>query len=253
MIEKAQMMRAEHLSKSFDGLAAVQDFSIRVPEQRISAIIGPNGAGKSTLFHLMTGFLKPDTGAVWFGSSNVTRLPPHRIAQMGIARTFQDLRLVRRMTVLENVMLAATPVRLEGAWVALRRGLISRTERSTREAALDWLNFVQLSDKAHDPASEISYGQQKLLALACALATDATLLLLDEPFAGVSPAILDRLIDYIRQLPALMKTVLFIEHNLAAVQAMADRVIVMDEGRKIAEGTWQEVAAAAPVLEAYLA
>ncbi len=242
-----------NLSKTFDGIRAVDGVSLTVAPQQIVAIIGPNGAGKTTLFNLCTGFLRPDSGAVRFNERDLTRLPPHRIALLGIARTFQDLRLIRQMTVLENVLLAMPRQAGEGVWGAVWGRRSAREERVNREQAMQRLEFVGLTDKANDLAEALSYGQQKLLSLACCLATGADVLLLDEPVAGVQPTMTEQIVDYIRRLPSLDKTVVFIEHNLSAVQIAADWVVVMDEGKKIAEGTWEQVSREATVLEAYLA
>ncbi len=249
----AHQLEIQNLIKTFDGIRAVDGVSLTVAPQQIVAIIGPNGAGKTTLFNLCTGFLRPDGGAIWFNGRDLTRLPPHRIALLGIARTFQDLRLIRQMSVLENVLLAMPHQAGEGLWGAVWGRRSVREERVNREQAMHWLEFVGLVDKADDLAEALSYGQQKLLSLACCLGTGAETLMLDEPVAGVELATTERILDYIHRLPSLGKTIVFIEHNLSAVQTVADWVIVMDEGKKIAEGTWEQVSQEATVLEAYLA
>ncbi len=246
------MIRIENLYKSFGGIQAVRGISLSTAPKRITAIIGPNGAGKTTLFNLITGFLEPDSGAIYFKGHNLNRLPPYKRARLGIARTFQDLRLIRQMTVLENVLLARPHQHGE----SLLGALFARwhiQEAKHREQALYWLDFVGLSDKADDLAESLSYGQQKLLTLACSLASEAEVLLLDEPVAGVQPGMVERIVDYIAQLPKINKTVVFIEHNLEVVQHLAEWVIVMDEGKVIAEGEWSTVSRDAQVLEAYLA
>lgn len=246
------MLRILHLTKSFGGIRAVDNVSLEIPKGRITAIIGPNGAGKTTLFNLITGFLQPDAGEIYLSDRDITRMPPHIRSRLGMARTFQDLRLIGRLTVLENVLLARPKQRGE-SWLWAISGVWKREETSHREVATEWLRFVGLLEKANEPAGALSYGQQKLLALACCLASDAELLLLDEPVAGVEPATLERIVAYIQEIPRLNKTVLFIEHNMEVVQHLAERVIVMDEGKVIAEGNWEEVARDAKVIEAYLA
>lgn len=247
------ILRTTGVTKRFDGVVAVDTFDLCISANQIVAIIGPNGAGKTTLFHIATGFVTPDSGSISYRGEELTLLTPHRIARLGIARTFQDLRLIQRMSVLDNVLLATTRPECEGLLISLRRMYIQQQETANRKQALEWLDFVRLADKCDDLAGEISYGEQKLLSLACCLATRSELLLLDEPVAGVSSTTTEHLLEHIGQLPSMGKTVLFIEHNLLAVQRIANRVIVMDEGRKIAEGTWSEVSAATEVMEAYLA
>ena len=247
------VLECHHLIKAFDGIRAVDDVSLAVERQQIVAIIGPNGAGKTTLFNLCTGFLRADSGSIRFKGQEITRLAPNQITLLGIARTFQDLRLIRQMTVLENVLLAIPRQAGEGFWGAIGSRRSAREERANREQAMAWLEFVGLAGKALDLAEALSYGQQKLLGLACCLATGAEMLMLDEPVAGVEPATTDRILDYLSRLPSLGKTVVFIEHNLLAVQTVANCVVVMDDGKKIAEGSWEQVSQEARVLEAYLA
>lgn len=246
------MLKTDNLCKSFGGVRAVDSVSLSIIPKKVTAIIGPNGAGKTTLFNLITGFLTPDAGAIYLNGHNITGLPPHKIARLGLARTFQDLRLIHQLTVLENVLLGRPNQRGEVWYKALFSRWKSHEIRE-REVAMDWLRFVGLADKAGEQAGALSYGQQKLLAFACCLASEANLLLLDEPVAGVEPATSERLVDYIGQMPSMGKTVVFIEHNLDVVQYLADWVIVMDEGKVIAEGEWERVSRDAKVLEAYLA
>jgi len=246
------VLQVEHLVKTFDGVWAVDGVSLAVAPKRITAIIGPNGAGKTTLFNLITGFLTPDVGMISFNGYNITGLPPHRIARLGLARTFQDLRLIHRITVLENVLLAR-PSPSSETWYGALFTRWKRRESREIEIAKNWLQFVGLADKASGEAGALSYGQQKLLAFACSLASEASFLLLDEPVAGVEPATVERLVDYIGQMPNIGKTVIFIEHNLDVVEHLADWIVVMDEGKVVAEGKWDTVSRDAKVLEAYLA
>jgi len=246
------ILECHNLIKTFDGIRAVDGVSITVAPQQIVAIIGPNGAGKTTLFNLITGFLTPEAGSIYFKGRNITKLSPDKIARLGLARTFQDLRLIHQLTVLENVLLAR-PNPLGETWYGAIFGRWQKNESKEREIAMHWLQFVGLVSQADEPAGALSYGQQKLLTLACCLASGADLLLLDEPVSGVAPATIERLVDYIRQLPEMGKTVVFIEHNLEVVEQLADWVVVMDEGKVISEGKWDVVSQDAKVLEAYLA
>jgi ABC-type branched-subunit amino acid transport system ATPase component len=246
------ILECRNLIKTFDGIRAVDGVSLTVAPQQIVAIIGPNGAGKTTLFNLITGFLTPDAGSIYFKGRNITKLPPDKIARLGLARTFQDLRLIHRLTVLENVLLAR-PNPLGETWYGAIFSRWQKSELKEREIAMQWLQFVGLASQANELAGALSYGQQKLLTLACCLAFGADLLLLDEPVSGVAPATIEQLVDYIRQLPKMGKTVVFIEHNLEVVKQLADWVVVMDEGKVISEGKWDVVSQDAKVLEAYLA
>jgi ABC-type branched-subunit amino acid transport system ATPase component len=247
------MLETVALSISFGGTKAVDGFSMQVPAGSITAIIGPNGAGKTTLYNAISGLLKPEAGQIRLGGRDITGLAPHRIARLGLARTFQDLRLVRRISVLDNVLLACPGQRGESVWGALLRTEDRKSRKVLHDAALAWLARVQLADKSAETTGSLSYGEQKLLSLACCLATDARVLLLDEPVAGLEPHFKELLLERIADLPEVAKTVLFIEHDLAAVRQVARTVIVMDEGRKIAEGTWETVSRDPAVLEAYLA
>jgi ABC-type branched-subunit amino acid transport system ATPase component len=247
------MLEINDISKSFDGTVALDGFSAEVPEGAVVGLVGPNGAGKTTLFNVVTGFLRPDAGEVIYNGRTLKSVPPHRVARLGIARTFQELRLIYRMTLLENVMLSfprqtgESPAGAFALWP-----LVGRQERRNRAEAFALLEYVGLAEKADDLADNLSYGQQKLLALACCLAAGGELLLLDEPVAGVAPLMVEKILDLIRDLKAGSKTVVLIEHNFAAVTNVCDRVIFMDEGRGVAEGTPDEIRANPDVIESYL-
>lgn len=245
-------LRCETLSKSFDGTRALADVSLDFPAAGVIAIIGPNGAGKTTLLNVMTGFLRPERGRVFLGEHELTRLPAHRVARFGIARTFQDLRLISQVSVMENVMLARPNQRGERLLPALFRFGVAEEETRNREEAMRWLKFVGLDAAKNELAGELSYGQQKLLTLACCLATDARILLLDEPVAGVHPDMAERILGLLRQLREMGKLVVFIEHDIASVRQVADSVVVMDEGKVIAQGKPSEVLDKPEILEAYL-
>ncbi|MCI0591465.1 MAG: ABC transporter ATP-binding protein [Gammaproteobacteria bacterium] len=247
------MLRCEGLAKSFDGVHALVEVHLQFPDSGIVAIIGPNGAGKTTLLHVLTGFLRADAGRCFFGKQEIAHLAPHRIARLGVARTFQDLRLILQVPVLENVLLARPAQRGERLWHALLRFGVAEEEKRNREEALRLLRFVGLEAKASDLAGELSYGQQKLLTLACCLATEAKVLLLDEPVAGVHPEMATHILELLCQLSTTGKLVIFIEHDLIAVRQIADRIIVMDEGKVIAQGPPREVLERPEIMEAYLA
>lgn len=244
--------RCQNLRKSFDGIRAVDGVSLDFPASGIAAIIGPNGAGKTTLLNILTGFIQPSSGRCSLGDTETTHMPPHRIARLGVARSFQDLRLISQVSVLENVMLARPHQRGERLLPALLRFGVAAEERENREKAMSLLEFVALADMANESAGELSYGQQKLLTLACCLATDARLLLLDEPVAGVAPEMEARILGLLRQLRDNGKLIVFIEHDIEAVRQAADVLIVMDDGKVIAEGPVREVLERSEIMEAYL-
>lgn len=244
--------RCDGLCKSFDGIRALADVHLQLPATGIIAIIGPNGAGKTTLLNVLTGFVRPDTGRCFLGERETTRLASHQIAQRGVARTFQDLRLVFRLPVLKNVLLARPSQVGESLLGAVLRIGVAAEEARNREEAIRLINFVGLEDESQELAGDLSYGQQKLLTLACCLATEARILLLDEPVAGLHPEMVSRILHLLRQLCHQGKLVVFIEHDIAAVRQIADHVIVMDEGKIIAEGPPHEVLDRPEIMEAYL-
>jgi len=245
--------RCHELCKVFDGIHALAHVSTEIPSSGITAIIGPNGAGKTTLLNVLTGFLRPDSGRCFLGSREITHLAPHRIAQLGFARTFQDLRLILQVSVMDNVLLARPRQRGERLLSAILRFGVEREESQNREEAMRLLRFVGLDKMASHLAGELSYGQQKLLTLACCLATEARILLLDEPVSGVHPEMASQILRLLRQLRIDGKLVVFIEHEISAVREVADHVIVMDEGKVIAEGAPGDVLERPEILEAYLA
>jgi ABC-type branched-subunit amino acid transport system ATPase component len=246
-------LRCECLCKSFDGVQALTNVDLQLPRSGIVAIIGPNGAGKTTLLNVLTGFIRPDSGRCFFDKRDITGLAPYKVARLDIARTFQDLRLITQISTLDNVLTARPNQRGEKLiWALLRVG-VAREEARNREIALGLLRFVGLEEKAEELAGELSYGQQKLLALSCCLATGARILLLDEPVAGVHPGMIAHILELLRRLRDEGKLIVFIEHDIAAVRQVADIVIVMDEGRIIAQGPPNEVLERPEIMEAYLA
>lgn len=246
-------LAVDRVSKSFGGLTALQDVSLTFADGQITAIIGPNGAGKTTLFNVISGFLNADRGRVLLRGEDVTGLPPHWLVRKGIVRTFQDLRLCYQMTVLDNVLLGLQGQLGENLIRAvLRPSAMVKQCRAHRDEAMELLAFVGLEETAKRLASQLSYGQQNLLSLARALATNGSLLLLDEPTAGVAPQMVDRILEVVTKSVKEGKTVLMIEHNLDAVTAVADTVWVMDAGRQVASGTPNEMWNREDVIHTYL-
>jgi ABC-type branched-subunit amino acid transport system ATPase component len=240
--------------RGFGGLRAVDDASFDVEAGSITALIGPNGAGKSTLFNVISGFLSAERGRVHFEGRRIDRAQPHRIAQRGLVRTFQVPRTLTRMSVLDNVLVAATRhpgERLNG--LALRPGLVRRRERKARESAAELLALFRLDGHAGEYAGVLSGGQRKLLDFARVLMAEPRLVLLDEPMAGVNPTLGRQLIEHVLRLRTETKmTFLFVEHDLDIVMEASDHVIVMNEGRVIASGDPEEVRGDQRVVDAYL-
>ncbi|MDA3799864.1 MAG: ABC transporter ATP-binding protein [Kiritimatiellae bacterium] len=246
-------LTVEKLSKNFGGVKALDEFSCHFEQGEVVGLIGPNGAGKTTFFNVLGGMLEADSGSAQLNKKKLTSIPAHRIANMGIARTFQKLRLIRQVSVLENVMLSFRNQSGENLVSLVIRWSKVRTQESENyDKALTILKRVGLQEKAGDLADTLSYGQQKLLTLACCIASDADLLLLDEPLAGVSPSMIEIVLEKLRELKNEGKTIVVIEHNLEAIMDDFDRVIFMDSGRKICEGKPDEIRNDPRVIEAYL-
>jgi branched-chain amino acid transport system ATP-binding protein len=251
------LLELRDLSKSFGGLQVVDRLNMHVDEGEIVSLIGPNGAGKTTVFNLVTGIFHPDSGEIVFEGRRVSGLAPHRITNAGIARTFQTLRLFLNMTVLENVMAAAygnTRATVVEAMLQLPRA--RREEKRIRKLAEDKLAFFgqRLAGYRHDqPAYSLSYANRRRLEIARAMATDARLLLLDEPAAGMNPNETHEITELIGRLREQAGySILVIEHDMHVVEGISDRVIALDHGEKIAEGSYDEVATHPLVIEAYL-
>jgi branched-chain amino acid transport system ATP-binding protein len=248
-------MRADHVTKEFGGLVAVNDVSVDVPRQSIVSIIGPNGAGKTTLFNILTGLYKPTSGRVTLGERDITEGRPDKITRLGVARTFQNIRLFRAMTALENVMVGRHARMRAGLFGSIvRTPSVRREERAVRERAGEVLAYVGLKEAQFGQlATNLSYGDQRRVEIARALASEPTLLLLDEPTAGMNPQESDRLTDFMRKLrDDLDLTILLIEHDMRVVMGVSERITVLDHGEKIAEGSPDEVRSDARVIEAYL-
>lgn len=246
------VLRCEQLHKSFDGVCALGGVCLQFPTTGVSAIIGPNGAGKTTLINVFTGLLRPDAGHCFWGSQEVTRLSADQISRLGVARTFQDLRLILDVSVLENVLLARPNQRGETLLGALLRIGVEKEEARNRAEAGRLLKIVGLAEKGSELACELSYGEQKLLTLACCMAREAQVLFLDEPVSGVHPEMAAQILSLLRELRDQGKVIVFIEHDIAAVRRVADYVFVMDAGHVIAEGVPHEVLDRPEIMEAYL-
>ena len=249
------LLAAHQISKSFGGLKAVQNVDIHVKAGQIAGLIGPNGAGKTTLFNLLCNFIQSDQGQVIFNDQRIEQLAPHQISRQGLVRTFQVARVLSRLSVLENMMLAVqnqTGERLRNTWIFSRRPAILKEERLQRERALHLLEQVGLSHMTHAYAGALSGGQRKLLEMARALMANPKLILLDEPAAGVNPKLIDDICQHIVRWNQEGITFLIIEHNMDVIMSLCDQVWVLAEGQNLTTGTPAEIQSDSTVLEAYL-
>jgi branched-chain amino acid transport system ATP-binding protein len=249
----ATLLQVEDLFCHFDGVTAVADLSFSVRAGEIKAVIGPNGAGKSTLFNMIAGVIRPSAGQIKFDGERIDHLPTFQRARRGVARTFQNLQIFRDMSVLENVMVGRHMRSAAGVAQAIMHGPALRAEeRAIAATAIDLLDRFGLADKAQSKAGTLSFGQLKMLELTRALACEPRLLLLDEPAAGLPRAATDRMGEIISGLNRDGMTVLLVEHNMRMVMSLSHDVLVLNNGRRIAEGTADEVRRHPEVLAAYL-
>jgi len=249
------ILSVHHLTKRFEGLVANREIDFEIPRHAIVSMIGPNGAGKTTFFNQLTGITEPTSGTIEFDGTSLIGLAPHEVAELGIARTYQNIRLFAAMTVLANVMVGRH-VRMKAQWYESVLGLphVAREEAAVEQRAYELLDLVGLPRRyASDLAKNLPYGHQRRLELARALASDPKLLLLDEPTAGMNPGETRQMTDLIARLRRELElTILLIEHDMKVVMGVSERITVLDYGERIAEGTPEEIRTNPRVIEAYL-
>ncbi|UPK73303.1 ABC transporter ATP-binding protein [Nocardioidaceae bacterium SCSIO 66511] len=242
----------DNVVRRFGGLTAVDVDHVEVPRGKITALIGPNGAGKTTFFNLLTGFDRPDTGTWTFKGQDLAGVPAYKVARLGMVRTFQLTKVLAKLPVMENMRLAATDQRGERFWSAPWAALWRNQEKLVTEQATELLERFKLGEKADDFAGSLSGGQRKLLEMARALMVNPELVMLDEPMAGVNPALKQSLLGHVKSLREDGMTVLFVEHDMDMVRDISDHVIVMAQGRIVSEGSPDDVMGDPRVIDAYL-
>lgn len=243
---------ADGVTRTFGGLKAVDVDHFEIPRGKITALIGPNGAGKTTFFNLLTGFDKPDEGSWTFNGQSLSGVPPYKVARRGMVRTFQLTKVLSRLTVIENMRLGATGQKGERFLPSVLRFLWQGQEDANTERAMDLLRRFKLDAKKDDFAGSLSGGQRKLLEMARALMVDPELIMLDEPMAGVNPALKQSLLGHVKSLRDEGRTVLFVEHDMDMVRDISDWVVVMAQGKIVSQGTPDAVMSDPAVIDAYL-
>jgi branched-chain amino acid transport system ATP-binding protein len=247
------MLKLQSVSRHFDGLKVLQDVQLHVPKGRIFGLIGPNGAGKTTVFNLITGLLPPSSGTITFKDQPLAGLAPHAITQCGIARTFQNIRIFKEMTLLDNVVLGChRHLNYSTASLLLALPDFRKAEAQARQRALELLSWVRLDHKANEIADNLSYGDQRKLEIARALATEPELLLLDEPVAGMNASEKTELMREIVNINQRGYTILMIEHDMRFVMGLCEEIAVLNFGRIIAQGSPAQIRNDPQVIEAYL-
>lgn len=247
------ILKALHIAKSYGEKHVLKDVSFGLEKGIVTVLMGANGSGKTTLFNILSGFLKADRGEVHLRGEKINGMPPHRLNRLGIGRTFQDMRLIGKLTVKENVLLAFPDQKGEYWWnVLLRNKAVKREQEANRTKAGELLKTCFIDDVADNRADEISYGQQKLLTLACLMANDTRVVLLDEPVAGVNPVYRDRLTAIIRQLKQQGKAILIIEHNTDFIETAADNILFLNGGKVTAFENYETLKNDPQVQEAYI-
>jgi branched-chain amino acid transport system ATP-binding protein len=247
------LLRSEKICMDFGGVRAIDFVDLTVERGQIMGIIGPNGSGKTTFFNVLTGIYKPTSGHFYLGDTNITNWMPHKISQAGIARTFQNIRVFKNSSVLENVLVGEHTKLKANMWGVLTRNRSQQEdERAARERAEKLLDFVQLSGKIREFAANLAYGEQRRLEIARALATEPKLLLLDEPTAGMNPSEAADVIEIFHKIRDIGITILLIEHNMQVMMETAEHIVAFAAGKKIAEGTPKEIQYNPQVIQAYL-
>jgi len=247
------LLETRHLMKHFGGIMAVSEISLSIERGEILGMIGPNGSGKSTFVNLLTGIYKPDKGQTIFKNQDITTLPVHRITEIGIARTFQNLRVFQNISVMTNILIGRHAQIQNSLWDVYLRPLSAwKREKAAREKALEFLALANLTDRKDELAKNLPYGEQRLLEICRALASEPELLLLDEPCAGMNPVEMDTLAAFIQKIKTAGTTVFIIEHNMRFIMSVAERIVVLNMGKKFKEGTPSEIQSDSGVQSIYL-
>jgi branched-chain amino acid transport system ATP-binding protein len=248
-----QILEVQDLTKMFGGVKAQDNINFSIEKGIVCGLIGPNGAGKTTLFNMITGIYRPDAGKVIFNGKNIKNTPVHRLVKAGVARTFQHVELFSSMTLLENIMVGMHVRTKAGFWAAVTRmPAMKKEEQQCRRRAEELLEFTGLAADTHKMAGDLPAGRQKTAQIARALASDPLLLLLDEPAAGLNPVETDALGKLIQKIKQSGITMMLVEHDMSLVMGMSDKVVVLDQGKKLAEGTPRQIQGNEAVMSAYL-